>query len=71
MKKERNSKSEELVRGEETQIYIRVNIEKEVTFLPGGVKLYVFPAVVSPHQKKQIKKRQQELRLYVRRLSAV
>ena len=52
MKKERNSKSVELVRGEETQIYIRVNIEKEVTFLPGGVKSYVFPAVVSPHQKK-------------------
>ena len=30
MKEECNSTSEELVRGEETQIYIRVNIEKEV-----------------------------------------
>ena len=51
VKEECNSKSEELVRGEETQIYIRVNREKEVTFLPGGVKSYVFPVVVSSPKK--------------------
>ena len=55
MKEEHNSKSEELVRGEETQIYMSKHIQRgyfSAWWSICEIIRNVFPAIVSLHQKK-------------------